>query len=371
MGFSVRVAPGVRIRASSRGVRTSLGPRAARIHVGAGRTAISTGAGPFSYSTTLTGSRSGARSGSSSRGASAGTGASSRQLAQAAKAQEAQGLLQAMEAISTLHHQEFAPATRPVAPPPPPVDFAALEAKHEKAALAGVSWFDRAGRAAAKTAASAAAQAEAAHIAASNAAAMATYQENLDMFWTLLTRNDPDTVLAELARAFEDNDAAAAPLGVEAAEASLVVLVPGEEALPERKPDLTAAGNLSLKKLTKAETADWYRAMVSGYILATVKEAFAVAPALQAVRVIAARKARVDSYGRQTVEALLAVRIRRDRLTGIRWRDTQAAQILLDASDELTVNLAPRTNAVRPIDLAANPAVGAALKVIDLDELTT
>ncbi|MFI2651773.1 DUF4236 domain-containing protein [Micromonospora fulviviridis] len=38
MGFSIRLAPGVRIRASSRGIRTSLGPRAARVHFGAGRT---------------------------------------------------------------------------------------------------------------------------------------------------------------------------------------------------------------------------------------------------------------------------------------------------------------------------------------------
>ena len=35
MGFSVKIAPGVRVRASSRGVRTSIGPRVARVHVGA------------------------------------------------------------------------------------------------------------------------------------------------------------------------------------------------------------------------------------------------------------------------------------------------------------------------------------------------
>ena len=45
MSFSVKIAPGVRVRASSRGVRTSIGPRVARVHVGAGRTGISTGAG--------------------------------------------------------------------------------------------------------------------------------------------------------------------------------------------------------------------------------------------------------------------------------------------------------------------------------------
>jgi hypothetical protein len=40
-GLSFKVAPGVRIRASSRGIRTSVGPRAARVHIGAGRTTLS------------------------------------------------------------------------------------------------------------------------------------------------------------------------------------------------------------------------------------------------------------------------------------------------------------------------------------------
>jgi Protein of unknown function (DUF4236) len=48
MGFSFKVAPGVRIRASNRGLRASVGPRVARVHVGAGRTSMSSGLGPVS-----------------------------------------------------------------------------------------------------------------------------------------------------------------------------------------------------------------------------------------------------------------------------------------------------------------------------------
>src|SRR6478752_9020408 len=55
LGVSIKLAPGVRVRASSRGVRTSIGPRAARVHVGAGRTRISTGAGPVTVSTAIGG----------------------------------------------------------------------------------------------------------------------------------------------------------------------------------------------------------------------------------------------------------------------------------------------------------------------------
>jgi hypothetical protein len=97
-----------------------------------------------------------------------------------------------------------------------------------------------------------------------------------------LEANDPDTILATLAEAFEDNEAAAAPLEVSGDEVSLVVLVPAEDAVPQTKPATTSAGNLTLKRLTKPEAAEWYRALVCGYVPATVKEAFAVAPRLLA-----------------------------------------------------------------------------------------
>jgi hypothetical protein len=48
MGFSVKLAPGVRVRVSSHGVRAGIGPRIARVHVGTGRTGLSSGLGPFS-----------------------------------------------------------------------------------------------------------------------------------------------------------------------------------------------------------------------------------------------------------------------------------------------------------------------------------
>jgi hypothetical protein len=51
MGFGLRIAPGVRISASSRGLRAGVGPRVARVHVGSGRTGFSTGAGPLTYYT--------------------------------------------------------------------------------------------------------------------------------------------------------------------------------------------------------------------------------------------------------------------------------------------------------------------------------
>lgn len=56
-GVSIKLAPGVCVRASSRGIRTSVGPRMARVHVGGGRTTFSSGVGPFTSSTSVGGRR--------------------------------------------------------------------------------------------------------------------------------------------------------------------------------------------------------------------------------------------------------------------------------------------------------------------------
>lgn len=44
----------------------------------------------------------------------------------------------------------------------------------------------------------------------------ATWRAVLDEGWAALTQNNPDAVMAELAAAFEDNEAAAAAVGVDA-----------------------------------------------------------------------------------------------------------------------------------------------------------
>lgn len=149
MGFSVKLAPGVRVRASSRGVRTSIGPRAARLHVGSGRTGFSTGAGPVGYYTSVGGS--GRRSTRSSS-----SGAANRQLAQAArtgamedKAAEAKLLADALTGILDLHRAEFLPASPPRAEPAPAINQTAIRDKHMAAAKRSTSIFDRTGRKAA------------------------------------------------------------------------------------------------------------------------------------------------------------------------------------------------------------------------------
>jgi hypothetical protein len=364
LGFSVKVAPGVRIRASSRGVRTSLGPRAARIHVGSGRTAVSTGAGPVTFYSSLGGGR--RRAGHETRRAS--PGASQRAAAQAAKAQEAQRLADALHDLLNLHRVEFPPASPPLAPPVQMPDAGEVHRRHEREALAGISVWQRAARAAARERAGAAAIAELAATARQAEQERQQLQHNLDELWRALSTNEPDVVLATLEEAFEDNEAAAAAVSVDGDEVSLVVLLPGMELIPERVPDTTPAGNLTLRKLRQGERDSLYTTVAMAHTLITLREAFAVAPGLNSARLVAVRAAGNDAYGQPRLDCLLAGRWTRSAFQGVRWHDVDAATIAQDTASELLLNLQAGKK-MRPLDLRKEPAIASLLAEVDTAEL--
>jgi hypothetical protein len=367
MGFSVKLAPGVRVRASSRGVRTSLGPRLARVHVGGGRTGFSTGVGPVSY---YSGGGGGRRTTSRPR---TGTATANRQLAAATRAtekvDEAQALAAALTAILNLHRAEFPLAQPPVAPAPPPIDITAFRDIHIGEAKAATSVFARSERKAALAEAERRAQTDATNLAAYYQQERTAWQASLDAQWVALNDNDPDTVLVLLADAFEDNEAAAAAVGVDGPEVTLVVVVPSVATIPERRPTTTAAGNLSLKKLTKSETAAMYKELVCGHALVTVKETFAVAPALGAARVVALRATSPDAYGKVHPQAVLAARFERSGLAGIQWAQAEATQVVTDASTEQIFIMKGSTQEVTPIDLSKEPQLADVVKAVDFEEL--
>lgn len=365
VGFSVRIAPGVRVRASSRGVRTSIGPRAARVHVGGGRTGFSTGVGPLTYYTSA---------GSSRRPSSrTGTATANRQLASAARAadkvEQARVLADALDAVLNVHREEFADASRPVAPPPPPVDTAAILARHKREAKSSTSVFARSARKAALAQAQQSAAAEITHAHAQAEAQRAALQASLDHEWADLNAGDPDTVLGALAAAFEDNEAAAAAVGMDAGEVTLLVVVPSANTLPDRHPTTTAAGNLSLKKWTKRELADLYKLLVCGHALVTVKEAFAVIPFLDSARVVALRSTPPDAYGNVRPEAVLAARFERDRLQGIQWSEADAVRVVNDASSECIFLQRGATAELIPIDMSTELELAQLLESVDFEEL--
>lgn len=369
MSFSVRLAPGLRIRASSRGLRASIGPRAARVHVGAGRTGVSTGAGPFGYYTPV--------SGGSRRRSGATTGSVNRQLAAAARQQAAKDKLatatrlsDALIAITEIHHATFRNAVPPVAPPIRPVDENEIRKRHRRAAKKSVSWFSRQARKEALQQAELSAAAEIASETQSRMAERGRKQQELDSWWQSLERCDHDTVLETLISAFDDNEAAATAVGLEGTDVSLAVLVPSESAIPDRKPVTTQAGNLSLKKLTKTETADFYKMLVCGHLLVTLREAFAVVPRLTSARIVAIRASERDAYGNREPEVLMAGRCQRSALDAVRWEDVDSTRIFNDCLTDRVAVQKGSTGALQPVPLADEPELAALVEAIDLEELS-
>jgi hypothetical protein len=370
MSFSVKIAPGVRVRASSRGVRTSLGPRVARVHVGAGRSGISAGAGPVGFYTGIgrTRRRTSSRSRSQSVTSLQRQAAAARKAEAAAqKAEEARRLAAALSEILNVHRQEFPPAQRPIAPAPTLPDEHEVRARHEHAAMQGIGRFKRAERSAAKQRAAAAAAAEFAALVQQAETAAAQAQAELDAQWQQLLANDPDTVISTLTEAFEDNEAPAAPISVDGSEVSIAVLVPADSVVPERMPATTQAGNLTLRKLPKGDRASLYMLLVAGCILVTLREAFAVAPGINTARVVTLRAGGADAYGKPRLECITAGRWTRAAFEGVRWEDADAGTTLHDTADELAANI--RRAQLLPIDLSKEPQIAGVLASIDTAEL--
>jgi hypothetical protein len=292
-----------------------------------------------------------------------------RDQARLEKAAQARGLAEALQTILDLHRQEFPPATRPTVPPPPEVSLADIQSRRRGEARKSTSIFSRQKRKLALEEADRLANEEAAATRRELAEQTAQYQAQADAWWEALSRCDPDTVLGVLAEAFEDNEAAAAAVGVNEREVSLLVVVPSVSAVPERKPTTTPAGNLSLKKLTKRETADFYKLLVCGHLLVSVREAFAVVPELESVRIVAVRASAPDAYGRRQPEVILAGRCERSALHDVRWGDVDAARVFNDCCDERLIVQKGTSAELQPLRLEDEPELQELLKAIDMDEL--
>ena len=345
MGFGIRLAPGIRLSASSRGLRMGIGPRIARVHVGAGRTGFSTGLGPFSYYTSAGGRRrstSGGRSGG--RRAATGGGPTRAQIAQLQRDARRQAAEEAFEALVALErqltslHVEVFPTTVP--PPdtgPEPVDRAAVYSWLEQRELATLGRFDFAGRREAKQRAHGMLAATVAAEQAARAGTYAAQRATETAAWTALAENDPGAVLDALEAAFADNESEAVGINCEptstGALVSLVVMVGTTAALPERKPTRTAAGAASSAKRTKKDLAELYLRWLASTVLATVKEAFAVAPGVTEAQVLVIRRdpAAADPSG--YLAAMYAGRFQRQRLAGWNWNAVDPVEELLRAPD--------------------------------------
>jgi hypothetical protein len=381
MGLSFRVAPGVRVRASSRGLSAGLGPRAARVHVGTRGVGVSSGVGPISGYEHL---RNGSRQSRSTPRRRATYGPTKAQIAayeREVKAAEREADIEkvrALEATLThVHRTEFPQAARaiapepeavdptpirerleavagipemvaelgdedqpPVAPDPDPIDRYATMRETRARERAGIPIYrihDRIGaarRADALTEVASEEEAERrkqAHEAeqerldeiwlrlgrAREAVAKGTdieiaaerdrrskkcaaEQAELDADWERLRANDPETTLAVLEAAFADNASPAAAIDCSGEQITVAMRFPTpEQIVPEKKPDHTLRGKPTLKKRKKGEINQLYLESMASNVLATVKEAFAVAPGTNSVQIVVIRR---ETEGKQASE---------------------------------------------------------------------
>lgn len=433
MGLSFKVAPGVRIRASSRGLSAGVGPRVARVHAGTRGVGVSSGIGPVSGYTHLGG---GARRTSSEGGrrpsygpTKASVAAYKRELRAAQREADIEKVAALEASLVNVHQQAFPRAQRielspteevdpepimsrlekeagipeliaelgggeqaPVAAEPAPVDRYELMRKHRKQARQGISIFkmhDRIGaaRKADQTAEAAAEveverrqqarQAEQVRLdglwakleqARGSVAKQAPVevetekqrcetkrdeeQADLDAEWAKLTANDPMTTIAVLEQAFADNESPAAPIDCDGERTTVVMRFSSPEAIvPERKPAQTPGGKRTLKKRSKTETNALYLEALGSNVLATVKEAFAVAPGTKVVQMLVIRREADKKHAGELV-AIYIGEFDRHRYASGNFGTPGAALV---SAPEAVLNLKGKTEQVAPIDLSERP----------------
>jgi hypothetical protein len=186
-------------------------------------------------------------------------------------------------------------------------------------------------------------------------AALAAEQEVLDREWERRLANDPEVTLPALQRAFADNEAPAAAVDCTGDRMTVVMhFSPPEAIVPERKPARTPTGKRTLKKRTKTEINALYLEALGSNALATVKEAFAVAPGAQFIQLLVVRRetgAKPDAiyfgeFSRQVHEAASGSRDPGKTLT---------------LTPQSMLNLKGKTAQVAPLDLGERPDLNALL----------
>ena len=156
-----------------------------------------------------------------------------------------------------------------------------------------------------------------------------------------------------LSSAFADNESPAAPINCDGGRTTVVMQFPPPESMvPERKPALTPGGKQTLKRRTKTEVNSLYLETLGSNILATVKEAFAVAPGTHVVQMLVIR---CESEGKQAGElsAIYAGEFPRSEYENAGKFDRPGSTVAV--APEAVLNLKGQTDKVSPLSLSDRP----------------
>ncbi len=279
MSITIDTATGVSVRVSSPGFRATFTPRVAAATPAAntaGTTASSTGHLPGGSGAQLT--------------AVERTPRLTSDHCSAAKSALAESILDAEDALTSVHRSWFAPATRPCAPSPERVDESTIRTRHAEAAVRGVPWFDVPNR---RRAAKVAQRRALTDIGAARRAAEERVQAEelrIDQWWKALCANDPRTVTEHLNSVFaSERGSRATALGTRGACVEVAVVVSGEHVLPAEEVRLAADGSLTIRRASVAHRGQLYRQHVAAVVIATARRVLAASPGADSVKVHALR----------------------------------------------------------------------------------
>lgn len=366
MGFGVRfkVAPGVRLGVSSRGISGSFGPRVARVRVSNRGAGVSSGIGPF-YTYSGTGSRKRRRrSPSSSRptGQSGPTQAQiERQQRQDLREAEIEAVRQQGDEVFNLHLVDFPPARAPYVPPPETVTQVERHTRvnvRYRQSVNDIGLFDRQGRSRARARAEWEVDQE---IAAQESQAHENYLAMVaqaSQWWAAMLAGHPSTTLEALNVALSDNEMPSAAVSFDNGEVSVVVAAPSLDRVPVRYVTETPAGKPTTRAYNKTQRNDVHERLMLGHVAVTLREVFAVAPAVQSARIALVSPDDHGDYG-----VLMVGRFSRDLILGADWR-RDVTEILHGGTHILT-NRSGRTRQLSFIDLSAEDDLRELCRILD------
>jgi hypothetical protein len=251
-------------------------------------------------------------------------------------AQSADRLAQLM----AVQRERFADVQRPVIPAPAAVDAGQFIEAEWARRKAEAPWWQRAKRRQLRAEVEQYARSLAAD---AHSRAQREHQEQqaaADAWWNALHRGEPAVVTAALKAAFSDNLAPVVVVGTTPSAAALTVLLPGMQVLPEKMAHTTPTGKLSSKAWPKTQLNEVYADLLGAHLLATIREAWAVAPSLANLRIIGVRRAT-----EARLEALFDVEV--SRADG-HWHDDTWGTVVLSAREQQGLNRFGQSAEVRP-----------------------
>ncbi len=277
-----------------------------------------------------------------------------------AQAALAESILDAEDALTSVHRAWFAPAQRPLVRRAERVDETTIRARHTEAALRGVPWFDLPNR---RRAAKAAQRRAHTDIDVARRAAEERTQaeeQRIDAWWNALCANDPATVTEYVNGVFAaEAGTRAAALGTHGSVIEVAVLAPGEHVLPAEEVRMSGDGSLTIRRSSAAHRAELYRQHVAGLVIATARRALAASPGAASVTVHVLRSTCSGPF--DDVSLLAVADVSREDLQRADF-GTDACSLLSRLGRRVLLGAAGTETAMEPLGLDVVPGLAERLE---------